>query len=81
MKCRNLLINSDIYSESYYLFMTNKEIEKNGWVLTPGRYVGSEEIEEDGVPFQEKFEKLKHELFMLFDKGLKLTDEIKKNLI
>ena len=26
---------------------SSEDIEKNGWILTPGRYVGAEEIEED----------------------------------
>ena len=33
---------------------TREEIEKHGHVLTPGRYVGAEEIEDDGEPFQQK---------------------------
>jgi type I restriction enzyme M protein len=31
-----------------------KEIQAHGHVLTPGRYVGAEEVEDDGVPFEEK---------------------------
>ena len=30
---------------------TTEEIKSNDYVLTPGRYVGVEEIEDDGVPF------------------------------
>ena len=35
-----------------------EEIRKHGHVLTPGRYVGAEEIEDDGEPFEEKMKRL-----------------------
>jgi len=35
-----------------------EEIRKHGHVLTPGRYVGAEEIEDDGEPFDEKMKRL-----------------------
>ena len=35
-----------------------EEIEKNGFVLTPGRYVGAPEEEDDGEPFNEKMKRL-----------------------
>jgi type I restriction enzyme M protein len=34
------------------------EVEKHGFVLTPGRYVGAEEVEEDDEPFDEKMKRL-----------------------
>ena len=34
------------------------EIRKHGYVLTPGRYVGAAEAEDDGEPFEEKMERL-----------------------
>ena len=37
---------------------TLEEIRKNGYVLTPGRYVGAEAAEEDGEPFEEKMQRL-----------------------
>ena len=30
------------------------EIAEHGYVLTPGRYVGAEEVEDDGIPFADK---------------------------
>jgi type I restriction enzyme M protein len=33
---------------------TIKEVEDNNFVLTPGRYVGTEEVEDDGISFEEK---------------------------
>ena len=37
---------------------TTAEIESHGFVLTPGRYVGAEDIEDDGEPFDEKMKRL-----------------------
>ena len=34
------------------------EIRKHGHVLTPGRYVGAEAVEDDGEPFEEKMKRL-----------------------
>ncbi len=35
-----------------------EEIASHGYVLTPGRYVGAEEVEDDGEPFEEKMARL-----------------------
>jgi type I restriction enzyme M protein len=35
-----------------------EEVRKHGHVLTPGRYVGAEAQEDDGVPFEEKMQRL-----------------------
>lgn len=59
---------------------TKEEIAKNGYVLTPGRYVGIAEEEDDGVPFEEKMQTLGAELKGLFDESRKLETEIEKNL-
>lgn len=56
------------------------EISANGYVLTPGRYVGIEEVEDDGIPFEEKMKTLTSELGELFAKSRHLEDEIRKNL-
>jgi len=56
------------------------EIQKNGHVLTPGRYVGAEEIEEDDEEFEEKMKSLTSELSEQFNKSKQLEQEIKKNL-
>ncbi len=57
-----------------------EEIAKNGYVLTPGRYVGVAEEIDDGVPFEEKMNKLKSELEEYFRQGRELEEKIKKNL-
>ncbi|MDA2175224.1 class I SAM-dependent DNA methyltransferase [Bacillus cereus] len=59
---------------------TTEEVRESEYVLTPGRYVGIEEAEDDGVPFEEKMEKLTSELGELFEKSHRLEDEIRKNL-
>lgn len=57
-----------------------EEVREHDYVLTPGRYVGIEEVEDDGIPFEEKMEKLTSELGELFAESRRLEDEIKKNL-
>jgi len=59
---------------------TLKEIAKNDYVLTPGRYVGMAEIEDDGIPFEEKMEELTSTLFDQMKEGKKLDVAIKENL-
>ena len=59
---------------------TAEEIQKNGYVLTPGRYVGTEEVEGDGEPFAEKMERLSAQLAEQFDRSELLKEQIKKNL-
>jgi len=56
------------------------EIREHEYILTPGRYVGIEEIEDDGIDFEEKMENLTSELSELFAKSRHLEEEIKKNL-
>jgi len=56
------------------------EIKKQDYILTPGRYVGIEEQEDDGEPFEEKMTSLTSELSEMFKKSHELEEEIKKNL-
>ena len=56
------------------------EIEKQDYILTPGRYVGIEEQEDDGEPFDEKMKHLTSELSELFEQSHELEDEIRKKL-
>ena len=56
------------------------EIEKQDYILTPGRYVGIEEQEDDGEPFDEKMKRLTSELSELFEQSHELEDEIRKKL-
>ena len=50
------------------------------YILTPGRYVGVEEQEDDGEPFEEKMVRLTSELSDLFKQSHKLEAEIKEKL-
>ena len=59
---------------------TKKEIEKHGFVLTPGRYVGAEDVEDDGEPFTEKIKRLTVTLDEKFTESAKLEKLIRKNL-
>ncbi len=59
---------------------TIEEIKSHDYVLTPGRYVGIEAEEDDGVTFEEKMDRLTSELTELFDKSESLEENIKENL-
>ena len=59
---------------------TLEEIAKHGHVLTPGRYVGAEDAEDDGEPFPEKMKRLTKQLSEQMEDGARLDEEIKKNL-
>jgi type I restriction enzyme M protein len=59
---------------------TWEEIKEHGYVLTPGRYVGAEEVEEDDEPFAEKMERLTATLAAQFTESARLEAEIRKNL-
>jgi len=59
---------------------TNAEIAAHGYVLTPGRYVGAEEVEDDGDPFEVKMPRLVAELHAQFAESAKLEQQIKANL-
>jgi len=59
---------------------TLNDIKENDYILTPGRYVGFEEVEEDFEVFEEKMKKLTKELSESFEESKKLEEEVKKNL-
>ena len=59
---------------------TTEEIAAHGYVLTPGRYVGAEEVEDDGEPFEEKMTRLTAQLYDQFAESGKLEKTIRKNL-
>ena len=57
-----------------------KDMQKHDYVLTPGRYVGAAEQEDDGEPFAEKMARLTAQLKTQFAESSRLEVEIKKNL-
>ena len=57
-----------------------EEIAKQDYILTPGRYVGIEEQDDDGEPFEDKMNRLTSELSELFAKSHKLEAEIREKL-
>jgi type I restriction enzyme M protein len=56
------------------------EIKEHGYVLTPGRYVGAENVEDDDMPFAERFSALTAKLEAHFAEGEKLTATVRTKL-
>ncbi|MGI8437422.1 MAG: hypothetical protein ACR2NX_11050, partial [Chthoniobacterales bacterium] len=50
------------------------------YVLTPGRYVGAEDVEDDGAPFEEKMPRLVAELEAQFEEAHRLEKLIRTSL-
>ena len=59
---------------------TLEEVQKQDYILTPGRYVGLAAEEEDTEPFEEKMERLTTTLSEQFTKSHELEEEIRKAL-
>jgi type I restriction enzyme M protein len=57
-----------------------EELRQHDYVLTPGRYVGTEKTEDDDEAFSEKMQSLTAQLAEQFDESVKLEKEIKRNL-
>lgn len=57
-----------------------EDIAKQDFILTPGRYVGIAETEDDGEPFEEKMARLAGEISKCFEESNRLQEQIKKNL-
>ena len=74
--------NEDGYEDvqGYCKVASIDEIKEHDYILTPGRYVGIEEVEDDGEPFEEKMERLTTTLVNQFKKSRELEEEIRKQL-
>jgi len=59
---------------------TMDEVRANNYVLMPGRYVGTEEAEDDGIPFEDKMNALTAQLAEQFARGNELQLRIRENL-
>ena len=59
---------------------TIEDIAKQDYILTPGRYVGIADVEEDDESFDDKMKRLTGELSELFEESDRLQEQIKKNL-
>ena len=59
---------------------TLDEVAANSYVLTPGRYVGAEDVEDDDEPFDQKMQQLAAQLSKQMEESRKLDDEIRKSL-
>ena len=70
----------DVNELGKYYAATTEEIAKQEYILTPGRYVGVAEEEDDGIQFSEKMAELTKTLKEQFEESHKLEDKIRKNL-
>jgi len=59
---------------------TLEEVIAANYVLTPGRYVGTAEVEDDGIPFDEKMSALTKQLKAQFSQSATLENSIRENL-
>jgi type I restriction enzyme M protein len=59
---------------------SSAEIKEHAYVLTPGRFVGAAEVEDDAMPFVERFATLRDELNADFAEGMKLQKAIEEGL-
>lgn len=59
---------------------TTEEIARQDYILTPGRYVGIEEQQDDGEPFEEKMARLTKELSEMFRQSHELEAQIRERL-
>lgn len=59
---------------------TLDEVRANNYVLTPGRYVGAEDVEDDGIPFEDKMRELTGTLAEQFAESARLEMLIKEKL-
>jgi type I restriction enzyme M protein len=74
--------NPDLTFRCLFIFKsaTFKELEENNFVLTPGRYVGTEDVEDDVISFEDKIAVISENLKSLFEQSILLQERIKENL-
>ena len=64
----------------YCAVKTLDDIKAQDYILTPGRYVGIAQQEDDGEPFEEKMQRLTTEFSDLIKESHDLEEEIRKQL-
>ncbi len=57
-----------------------EEVQSHGYILTPGRYVGTELSDEEGMPFDEKMKELTAKLYQQLEEAKVLDTIIRRNL-
>ena len=67
-------------TKGFCAVVNTEEIARQDYILTPGRYVGIEEQEDNSEPFEDKMNRLTSELSQLFAKSHELESEIKEKL-
>ena len=74
--------NADAYADvpGFCKSATTADIASHGYVLTPGRYVGAEAVEDDGEPFEQRMPRLVAELEAQFAESARLEQAIRANL-
>jgi type I restriction enzyme M protein len=72
----------DVYADSpgFAKAANLDEIAEHDFVLTPARYVGSAEVEQDGEPIDDKIARLTEELYAEFDEGRRLEEVVRTRL-
>ncbi len=60
---------------------TLDEVRAHNYALTPGRYVGSGDVEDDDEPFEEKFPRLRKRLEEQFERARDLEEEIRSSFV
>lgn len=57
-----------------------KDVEDEDWALTPGRFVGSAAVVEDGEPVEVRIARLREKLSVQFAESQRLAEVVQKNL-
>ena len=76
----NVLLGEYADIRGFCAAATILEIAEHRYVLTPGRYVGAEEAEEDDEPADEKIARLTQELFDAFNESNQLQIRVRRAL-
>jgi len=66
--------------KGYCAVVTTADMARQDYILTPGRYVGIEDQEDDAEPFEEKMTRLTNELSEMFRRSHELEEEIRIRL-